>query len=422
MSMLNRIRPHSAGRQWLTHRRLLLVFALTCPSPAAGYDGVLSTLLQSTAAAPPEITVLQEANALGQLRYTRIAEDILQYPIVAYGDCNTNFRANSAFVSECHRDLDGTVQTVEVCPAGADTPERFEHAFDVNTDKMQFGSHEETLEVPTSFLLETLTSAGETLVQEKSEEMNIPPAFVRLADVTGEIDWALTFHMVCRRWAWNNALAWQTSFALLPLKVTFRGAAPPAPPFEIDPVPPEQPNVPIPFGELTDTVRIEQARLSILPGDDPDVCGFYLSGVFRTSGPIRVTYRLVDALGAQSPVFEVDVDRSNTAFFSHEIDFAPGTGETLGLSVVPGRSPNPAGGVAFAGSFVNVPSDRLQGYYRVETVEPHRASSNIVSYNLQDCTGRAGPRSLGFDAAVIGEWDSVLEAFRRADELYKPAE
>jgi hypothetical protein len=421
MSMLKRILTHSAWRQCAIHGSLLLVLLLLWPTAATAYKGVLSTLLESRAASPPKITVLQEVNALGQLRYTRIAEDIMHYPIVVLGDCNANYRVEEAYVETCYQDLDGTVSSLEGCGASTMGSTHFHHDFDVNTHAKDFGVHEETLEVPTTFLVDILTSAGEELVQEKSEEIHKPAANVRLADITEEVDWPLTFYMGCRRWAFGNAVAYQTSYALLPLDVTFRGAAPPGGPFEIKPVPPHQPNVPIPFNELTDIIHIEQAQLFILPSADPDVCGFHLSGVFVTSGPTRVTYRLVDALGARSPVFEVDVDQTNTAFFSHDINFAPGTGETLGLSLLPGQPPNPAGGVAFAGSFVDVPSDRLHGYYRVETVEPHHATSNIVSYNLEDCTGSAGPRSLSFDAAVIGEWNSVLEAFRSAREPYKPA-
>jgi hypothetical protein len=188
----------------------------------------------------------------------------------------------------------------------------------------------------------------------------------------------------------------------------------------MEPVPPEQPSVPIPLGELTQGVRIEQAHLSILPSND-DECGFHLSGVFETSGPTRVTYRLVDAQGAQSPVFHVDVDHSNVGFFSRRIEFAPGTGQTLGLSLTPGSSPSPPGSTAFSGSFVDVPNDRLQGYYRVETIEPHRSQSNIVSYNLADCTGSEGPRNPNFAVGVVGEWNSVLKAFRWARENYTGA-
>lgn len=398
-------------------RCLLLVLALIYPSASSSaYEGVLSTVLQPIAAAPPEITVLQEVNGIGQLRYTRIAEDVMQYAIVVYGGCNVNFRAHAAYVDEWYQHLDGTVQAVEVGPT-----EQFSHKFDVNTSAKKFGPHEETLEVPTTFLVNNLTSVGEALIQELSESSGHSPAFVRSADLHVTVDWPLTFYMACRRWAGNDDLAWQTSRALLPLEVTFRGAGTVAPPFRIAPPPPGQPNVPIPYDELTDTVHIEQAHLSILQNGDPNTCGFYLSGVFRTSGPTRVTYRLVDALGARSRVFEVEVDQSNTAFFSHEIHFAPQSGETLGLSLIPNRSPNPAGAVAFAGSFVNVPNDRLQGYYRIETVEPHRVTSNIVSYNLEDCTTSTGPRSLSFDAAVVGDWDSVLKAFRKANELYEPA-
>lgn len=418
MSELTSLFIRGAARLRAAVGSLTLVLVLSSPGAAAGKEGVLSTFLQSRAASPPSLTVLQEVNDLGQLRYTRIAEEIMNYPIVAYGGCNTNFRADVAWVNQCFQHLDGTVQSLEICPG----PVGFGQGFHVDTAAKKFGPSDELLVVPTTKLLDQLTSAGETLIQNLSELSGFSPAFVRSLDLRIEVKWPLAFYMGCRRWAGNNAKAYQSSFVMLPIDVTFRGASPAAPPFRIAPVPPGQPDVPIPFGELTHRVQIEQAHLSILPNDDRDECGFYLSGVFRTNAPTRVTYRLIDALGARSPAFAVDVDQSNTAFFSHDIVFAPKSGETLGLSLVPGNSPNPAGGVAFAGSFVNVPTDRLQGYYRVETIEPHRAMSNIVSYNLANCTGGDGPASLSFNARVVGEWNSVLEAFRRADETYGTAE
>jgi hypothetical protein len=221
--------------------------------------------------------------------------------------------------------------------------------------------------------------------------------------------------MTCRRYFGGNDHIIKTHDRKFPLMVTYRGATADGPAIVLNLDPPEQPVPPIPFGELTDRIRIEQAHLMIIPDDRPDTCGMFLSASFRTSGPTVITYRIVDAAGARSPVHDVGVGPTRAAFVSHEIDFSEGSGATIGFTAA--DNPAQPGGIAFGSSLVDVPSDNLRGYYRIETIAPHRSASNIVSYNLEDCSGEEGPGAWVFDAVVLGDPDKLREAFRQASSI-----
>ena len=65
--------------------------------------------------------------------------------------------------------------------------------------------------------------------------------------------------------------------------------------------------------------RVTQAMLTV--GVDPaDPCRLALSGVITTDRPMTVEYRIVDDLGAESPVRSVEVDHTHTAYVLHHVD------------------------------------------------------------------------------------------------------
>lgn len=381
----------------------------------------------------PELTVVQEVNDFGQLHYARIIEEDMHLEAWLKGRCGLNWRIQSAALRSppiCNGDLSGEAnQVIEVCPSSGDEMDDDDESpgwtmdFEVNQDNMTFGPREAHLEqVPTAWLTRRLARIGDELITELAELSGNSPQFVRSLDLRIPVDLGVTFWMTCRRFAGNNDHATKTHTRDFPLYVTYRGASADGLPFEIDPEPPEQPRQPIPFGELTDRIHIEQAYLMILPDDTPDTCGMFLSGTFRTSGPTVVTYQIVDALGARSAQHEVTVDQSGVAFVSHELDFAEGTGATIGFTAADDGDTDPQDGIAFGTSLLDVPSDNLRGYYRIETLSPHRSSSNIVSYNLGDCTAEQGPRTPVFDAVVLGDPERIRELFReaRSEEGYQP--
>ena len=125
--------------------------------------------------------------------------------------------------------------------------------------------------------------------------------------------------------------------------------------------------------------RVTQAVLTV--GVDPaDPCRLALSGVITTDRPMTVEYRIVDDLGAESPVRSVEVDQTHTAYVLHHVDL-PGT-----------ATPDPSGSVAATpgtpGGDLGVtarPTDRVQGYYRLHVTAPHGLWSDEASFNVEPC-------------------------------------
>jgi len=386
----------------------LLLFAtvMATATPAAGVlEGVLSTYMFPEGP-PPEVTMVQDEVAQGVLRYTSLVEELVEIPVSVYGGCNVNFRAHATWVNECFQDLDGGNELVGFCPS-----QFFEQIFDVDQDAKKFGPGVVTIEVPRQFLNDHLSQAGEEMIGNLAAQTEFSATAWRSVDLRIPVDWNLTYYMQCRRWFLGDAVHAQSWFSPLPLMVTYRGAT--AIPDLLPPDPnPQSPILPIPVDHLTTQNRIEQAALSILPDPAREPCGYVLSGTFVTSNPTEVGYQLVDHLGARSAAFTVDVDETLVAFVSHEIDFAEDATEPIGFTS-PEADPEDPEGPAFADTFLANPTDHIQGFYRIEAFAPHAAQSNIVSYDLDDCSAGAGPRAPVFEATVLGDPETVAEILRR---------
>jgi hypothetical protein len=87
-----------------------------------------------------------------------------------------------------------------------------------------------------------------------------------------------------------------------------------------------------------------------------------------------IFYYLVDDTGGMSPLYKVAVDQTYAAFVSHPID----------LSERELEGPVPA----IDQGFSSLPTERLQGFYQIEVVSPHKTSSNIAEYNIEPCNTR----------------------------------
>ena len=91
--------------------------------------------------------------------------------------------------------------------------------------------------------------------------------------------------------------------------------------------------------DVTAAPRVTQAMLTV--GVDPtDPCRLALSGVITTDRPMTVEYRVVDHLGAESPVRSVEVDHTHTAYVLHHVEL-PGTAQpdpSGSITASPGRA------------------------------------------------------------------------------------
>ena len=95
---------------------------------------------------------------------------------------------------------------------------------------------------------------------------------------------------------------------------------------------------------------------------------------------MTVEYRIVDHLGAESPVRSIEVDHTNTAYVLQYVDLPRIT------------EPDPSGSIAAtpgtAGDDLGVtaqPTDRVQGYYRLHVTAPHGLWSDEASFNVEPC-------------------------------------
>jgi hypothetical protein len=394
--------------------RLMLAAIALIPLRAEAAPVYSAFLLNTDPDVVPELTVVQEPNAFALPRYARILEE--HVPIKAWmkGTCGTNWRVQSAELSSLHEDYSGDSPLFAPGSGMADPgPENWSISFAVNQDHRTFGPHVADLEqVPTEWLTHRLTAAGEELIISLAETTGLTPKLLRAQDLETTFDLGLTFWFKCRRYAGNNDWAIKTVRAYFPLQVTYRahsggGTL-------------GQPPQPMTFDDLTTGTRIDHVHLLMFPDETPDSCAMVLNGAFRTSAPTVVTYQFVDARGARSALRQVSVDESGFATVMHEVDFTEGTGETIGFTTLDPPSPS---GIAFGSSLVDLPSDNLRGYYRIETISPHRSLSNIVSYNLRDCTAEQGPTSFFFNVALWADPDKVREAVREAvsEQDYAPA-
>ncbi|MDH3668988.1 MAG: hypothetical protein OEN23_18880 [Paracoccaceae bacterium] len=349
----------------------------------------------------PTITVRQETDELGRLRYSRIEEDFITIVPLAYGKCGHNYRVRRAFISNWFAPYDGGYDSsLEVFPSG----DFWSRNFPVNTSKRTFGPHFEFLEIPTFWLTDSLTQFGEQTVAQTAGALGTSLTQERAKTFAVPVEIQLSFYMICRRYAGSSDKSFtksvRSTFLIIPefVGATSSGSGGLIP----VPDPGEQPSSPIPVdGGLTERVRVESASLLILPEEKELSCRLHLSATFRTTGSATVTYQLVDALGARSPEFQVDVDHAGVAFASHEVDLeASGTNVMSFEAFTVGEN---AEGPGFGGVLQDEPSDRERGYYRIETIQPHRTFSNIAGYNLDECVAEGGFRNLVFEAFIVDD-------------------
>ena len=264
--------------------------------------------------------------------------------------------------------------------------------FTVNPDKRTFGPHFAQMDLPIAWLAEVLSKIGEDLVDTTAATLGITANELRRQDWGGLIDLPLAFFVACRAPAESPTKQWHKStLGWFPLQVTFKGAE------NLVVSDPDSGSTPkIPEDGITTGVRIDGNSLIIVPEERPGSCRLHLSGTFRTSGATTVTYRLLDHLGAASPLQSVGVDQSGVAFVSHEVDLVEPDNQTLDLKLAVGAG-NKRDDMKASGDLQQEPSTRIRGFYQIETIKPHRTKSNFAGFNLDECEAEEvlTPKAIG---------------------------
>jgi hypothetical protein len=372
-------------------------------SATAADNGVLSTYM-SLSGTPPVVSVAQSAAVNGVLRYDRLLQDEVEIPVTVYGGCNFNFRVQTAYASTYYQEADGTDVFLEAGPPGT----YYSPSFPVNQDADHYGPTEVKLRVGREFLEEWMSAQGEALVDELAESSAFTEAELRQTQISTLVHFRPTLYFGCRRYAFGDGKRWQTSRAELPIHVNFLPADNAG--GNLDDLrdnPGDGVAIPVPVSELTARTRIEQNSFLLTPEPTHEPCGYALSGAFVTNQPANIRYRIEDHLGALSPEFVTETGITKTSFVSHEIDFSAETGEPLGFSA--NEQPPSDGGLLFGDSLLNRPTDRIQGYFRVITTAPHHSKSNIVSYNLEECSSESMAAPAVFGAQIVTDLDGANE-------------
>lgn len=211
---------------------------------------------------------------------------------------------------------------------------------------------------------------------------------------TRVINLQLDFHALvgCR---WTHLGGWRRFMnnpAKVPIRVIFgplpSNATAPAGPRRNPPEPPRRPTPSsrptAPGGGLAGAAWVTQARLFAIP-DTNDPCTVRLSGVLVTNRATAVRYRLVDHLGVASPVFTVQVDQTNTAYFDRPVTLSPAAQSTPNEQLTSGSNAGIGGLTAATAPFP-------QGWYRLDVVSPNVFTSDVSSYALPGCRTATAPR------------------------------
>ena len=363
-------------------------------------DGVLSTYI-APVGPPPSLTVVQEENAFGQSFYARVLEDTVSFQVEVYGGCNTNWRVQSARVSQCPN-------IVEVCPSSEpNSSVPFTQAFEVNQDAKSFGPRTETVTVPTSFLDDYVTTAGNDLIFLLADLTEGTAADWRRIELRDTVRWSLSFVFHCRRWAGNNDHYGQSSTTRIPLDVTFRptttGDA--ELPFGLQPVPPGAPVPSVPFEALSAQPLLSTVRLGVVADPTADPCRLHLHADFDATAPADIVYHLESADGSRSPDYRLRAEAERAAQARLVLEFPRGAARPAGFLEPPGALSGPRRGA------MPTATDPLHGFLRMVTTAPHPVRSNLVAYDLDACSAHSLLDAPAAGARAAASAESLLFAF-----------
>lgn len=346
---------------------------------------------------------VSQGEVAGELRYDDVvgtAQDPSEVWLAATlgAECRGSFRLHSVRIAPGHSDVEGWTLESEAGP------------WDERLDAHDFAAGSKTLSqryVPISIPIEdllgdhTLDLDVDQLLEQGEDRVSdavdagVDPEVARRTSFEQTFEIPAHAEVVCnRKGLFGRTVERQMhESATLPLRIVWLGlgaeageewsgdwrdAQLPAPdPVPAPPAPPASSQaVDVP---LTSDTWVTQAHLSVLP-DPTDECRLHLSGTLVANGETEVSYRFVDHLGQRSDTYQTEIDQTFTTFVDHHVDLEP--------VVVDGGEFDP-GLVApqeqSIGGLTANPTDRVQGYYRLEVLSPNPLLSAVADYNVEPC-------------------------------------
>jgi hypothetical protein len=138
--------------------------------------------------------------------------------------------------------------------------------------------------------------------------------------------------------------------------------------------PPPTPKPKTPSKDIVQEVKITQANLVAFPDNKGDKCEVTLSATLVASGKTTVSYLFENHLRNRSAVQKVDIDQTQTAFFTKVFDFKKsGTGVWF---------QTPTSGTGSGPTIAAKPTGNTQGFFKMVGVS-HAFESNTASYNFK---------------------------------------
>lgn len=331
----------------------------------------------------PTIEVFQTADQSGRLRYTTLKgsnfpdPDIVNLRVKVKGQCKLGYRLSEVNVRNYNLGscIEGPFNACGIQPQANIAEPVVVQQVPFTSGNRTLGSRIVDFHVPLSYFA-SLIDYGNEQVAIRAAGSPIAEDNIRAVDWTEYRKQSVGLSIRCAAVIGYTGTDkwWGRDTYAKEVRVVYRGASAE---FDLSNPAPGDDGVYNPLLPPNQTFSIPphvDAHLLALEDDDPDECKLHLSGTFITNGPMTVFYHLVDNFGEQSPVYKVEVNQTHNAFVHHTVD----------LSEIELDGPEPS----IDQGFSVIPTDRLQGYYRIEVVSPVKTDSNIADYNVEPCKNR----------------------------------
>jgi len=331
----------------------------------------------------PTIEVFQTEDPNGQLRYTTLKAGNYLDPTVNIGvkvsaQCKWGYELSRTFLE--NNDLGDDLQKYYDYWGTGIVPNSPSYSpivslpivlqdFPFTNGNRTLGERVEYLRLPVGSF-EPLIDYGNEWVAAHSDSI-IQENNIRANDWTAFLNQPVGFAVRCKRVVGYTGLDkwWGNATYDKPIRVVYRGKSAEFDLINLAPGQGAHFDPALPNGQLGDTVNVD-ASLLIVENEETE-CTLDLSATFTTNGETVIFYYLVNDRGVVSPLYKTAVDQTHTAFVYHPIDLSEQEPEI----VFP----------ADTRQLSAVPTDRLQGFYQIEVVSPHKTMSNIASYNIEPC-------------------------------------
>lgn len=339
---------------------------------------------QAPSGAIAEIDVIQTEGPDGRLRYTHVQGDSMTFPAQISGKCKVGYLILDAWLTTSSPQSDTPNGSTEG-PASSGGPAPtgpfntgYHEDVPFTEGNRTFGERVVFFEVPfTNFekLITEIIDYGNIDVAERAANA-LEEERIRAQTWTSWQTFSISFQLECKRAVFYTGLKGWTEGEEedFDLKVNYIGKS------SRDDL--ARKTDPTPY-EAVDDLYLRQGVRSVellaLDGLEEGACKLDLSGVIETTAPMTVSYRLVDDKGVRSPLYQVAVDQTLSAYIHHQVDLSDLEPEGPVLT-------SDGGSPSYGNTYTSHDTDLLQGFYQIEVVSPNEVTSNEASYSMEPCT------------------------------------